>query len=261
MSIQVSSTAQGGSNQSWSITPLLPSGTIAGDLLIAVSNSFLTLTPGAGWTNLYDVSSADGGLNSRIAAWARLATGTGDEFHSAANFDAAIIVLRITGHAVVTIASHIFKTSVTLANTTTPNPPNESPGSSKEWLWLAAGYAGCATTGFTAVPSGMTDRGKQTSLAGTIKYAVAVASLVQTGSSYDPATFTCGTLSPAGSNTGGVTFAVTPAPPVTKFGVVSGSMHGLDGTIPIVKKQTYSKPPRKYIWVYGLTGTRVNVLD
>lgn len=187
------------------------SGIVAGDLLFASACSVLSLTPFTGWTLL-----ASAGVNGDqiTQCYARIATGSGDNFTSSAGdkrFSCSAQVLRITGHGVSSIASDIKKgayTSTQAANS--GDPPSLDAGSVKNWLWIATLGVNTNASGITAAPSGFTLVAAQSS-GGSGPYNTGDASFESTSSQIvDPGNFTHA----AGAASGNVhanTVAIPPA--------------------------------------------------
>lgn len=191
-----------------------PSGVVAGDLLIASVESFLNLQPFTGWTK---IGATAGSTGEFFQTWARIATGSGDNFTSSAGdtrFGAAFVVCRITGHGVTDIATDI-KQAGAVQTAGVADPPSLDAGSVKNWLWLVAGgavFTGLGS-GIGAVSAGFTLAGTQGSGEGN-PVATAIGWKVSEVQTLDPGIFTSESV-PGGGGSGNSysnTLAIPPAP-------------------------------------------------
>jgi len=156
----------------------LPSGVMAGDLLVCfavsrVSTTAITVSVGT-WTT---VSTEATTMYSAI--FARIATGTSADqitLNKAAD-DWCVTILRIVDHGVTTIASDIKVGTWAVATALDPDSPSLNAGSTADWLWLAEAGIQYTATGsvFNAAPANYTMVSNIKSASSTTSCGLAVA--------------------------------------------------------------------------------------
>ena len=194
----------------WTVT--LPSGIVAGDLLVVVGRgggAITTLLPsGWNWLDQNDSSDASDDTVSVIWKWADGSEGSSLSWDMGFAIKGGAIAWRITGalnHAP-EIASAVF---LTTANTADPPTITPSAGS-KDYLFLvAATKDGVGAT--TAAPSGYTNlvTGASSGGGAATNATVAGASRQATTASENPGVFTH-----AAATTGGLVFTIAVSPAV-----------------------------------------------
>src|SRR3990167_8434397 len=116
----------------------MPSGIVAGDLLIVICSAdvanTITQSGGTDWTKLQQTN------NSTIIGlviFAKIAAG-GDSLTltSSGSNDIACVSLRITGHGVSNVSTDITRGTAATGTSATPDPPNCNPGTAKDYLWI-----------------------------------------------------------------------------------------------------------------------------
>jgi len=121
------------------VTVIMPSGIVAGNLLIAFvshdTNATITQSGGTDWTRIVLVAN---GSAVQMAVFAKVAAG-GDTLaltDGGDNQDTAIVTVRITGHGVSDVSTDITLGTAATGTTNAPNPPVSNPGTSKDYLWI-----------------------------------------------------------------------------------------------------------------------------
>jgi hypothetical protein len=119
----------------------MPSGIVAGDLLLAFTvndNPGTTDMAISGWTQVFHEAYTSNVI--KHACFAKIAVGSDTATLTGASQDYAATVLRIPvfNHGVGTIATDIKVATVAIGLSETPNPNDLDAGSSKKWLWLAS---------------------------------------------------------------------------------------------------------------------------
>jgi len=128
-----------GTSLSGGVALNMPSGIVAGELLVAEAsndNTGGTNMGISGWTQLFHTQYT-GNVVSH-GAWAKIAAGSDTATLTGASQDYAARVWRISNHGVATIASDIKVGTPATGSSSAPNPPSLDAGSSKKWLWLAS---------------------------------------------------------------------------------------------------------------------------
>jgi hypothetical protein len=168
----VQATATGGVNSSPSPHSVnLPSGIVAGELLVVVWSricfaSVTSVTTPSGWTQATGSPAVQGwgGSGETIRVYYKTATGSEGSTISMAFDDNSgqsawsgyrtyrIAGANLAGPALITAAMSGEGGGYS------PDPPSNSPGSTKDWLWLAVAYNYSAT--FTNGPSGYSNYGE-----------------------------------------------------------------------------------------------------
>lgn len=200
-------TAQSSSSVNRNIT--IPSGVIAGDLLLAIlttsNGSAVTLSPPTGWSNVTGAASSN--ANTNQGAFYKISDGT-EGGTTVTSTDSSLVTnsvavcYRITGHDPATPPE---AANANNASSATPDPPNLTPSwGSAANLWIAAFGRRSAACTMDAYASGYTigQVGGDASNCKTF-----AATKVATASSENPGTFT---LSNA-AQWNALTIAVRPA--------------------------------------------------
>ncbi|MGE3448692.1 MAG: hypothetical protein AB7H92_14055 [Microbacteriaceae bacterium] len=176
----------------------LPSGIVAGDLLLAwvavdLAGAGTGVSLGTGsavWTELFDMAV---GTSCRLACYARIATLSDALVVTGAAQDYVIAIHRVVRHGCTTTADIVVGAGATgTGGGTQPNAPNLAPGSSAKWLWLA-GAAGDLTTGealFIPTTANMTSVVTTKSANSTSSVGLAVGQAEAEASSFDPDAWT-----------------------------------------------------------------------
>jgi ACT domain-containing protein len=127
-----------GTSLSGGVALNMPSGIVAGHLLIAIAsndNTGGTNMGISGWTQLFHTQYAGNVVSHGV--WAKIAAGSDTATLTGASQDYAARVLRITDHGVVTISTDIKVGTPATGSSSTPTPPSLDAGSSKKWLEIA----------------------------------------------------------------------------------------------------------------------------
>lgn len=187
-----SKTSYPGPTASSSHVVTMPSGIVAGDLLLCLAlTDDLTITgmseSSGYWAELFDVSYAN---LHRLAAFWKLASGSDSLTitFSGGSERIAYICWRISG------ARAVYASSATATGTSDyPDPPNCAPGiGTKDFLWIAsAGYLSAGTTAYSAFPSGYSNTNDMatSTRSGTIVHLLGTCEKTANGSSENPGTF------------------------------------------------------------------------
>lgn len=204
----------GSANTSRSV--LLPSGIVAGNLLIVVMCTFsasVTITVPSGWTALDNTGVAN---NSVAVIW-KIASGS-EGSSVAVTFSAstrvAAVSYRITGYdaAIAPVYATTTGSFTSMANSTA-DPPSNSPGVTRDTLWLAIGFNVIQTSQtISALASYPTNYSlnQVNSLGGVFQYGIAAAARQLNAASENPGVFTFTNVSGTGTYRG-ITISV-PAP-------------------------------------------------
>ncbi len=213
---------------STSFTVTLPSSIVAGELLMLFMSLTTTGTVSQSSGGFTQINTAVSGANVQGEVWAKIATG-GDAnpvfSNSGTSDDVAVVAIRINAHSVSNVSTDIYKgTAATDAGTPTanPDPPPLSPGSTRDWLWLA--YHASDDDDDTSVqPSGYNQTYLHCQSANSSTASeTSVADLPSTGSTQNPGQFTIAAAEDWVSNT----FAV---PPLASFSQTAFAFYE-DGT-------------------------------
>jgi len=121
-----------------SVTVAMPSGIVAGNLLIVFcaqdAVGTITQSGGSDWSKL------EQNPNSTIcsqAIFAKIAAGSDTlTLTSTDSQDFSCVSVRITGHGVTSVLTDIIKGTAATGADAAPDPPNCNPGVSKDFLWL-----------------------------------------------------------------------------------------------------------------------------
>ncbi len=225
-----------GSTAADPVTVNLPSGIVAGSLLIMlIRNAGANLTTGpSGWTQLAS-SGADASDDTTSIFWKKADGSEGStitvDYASSQKF--AAITLRITGHADPATQPPEISATANTGTATTPNPPDLTPtGGAKDYLWLwMGGWEGEQTSPPTGDPANYTGRlGADSGTAGavTTNCRVAVSTRQLNAASENPPAWTISAsddfttwavvVHPAGASlfTDTMDGAITPAGVLTK---------------------------------------------
>ena len=139
----------------------MPTGIIAGELLVAVASENLgttSLTADVAWTQIIQLQHISGGSAVRSAIFAKIAAGSDTLSLSGGSEDFACVVMRIAQHSVTTLASDITKASLSTSGSASLVSATVSiPEAERPYLVLAA--AGCNDDNETTpwAPSGATE--------------------------------------------------------------------------------------------------------
>lgn len=127
---------------STSFTVALPSGIVAGELLLIFmahdeNGTSSTITQSSGPT-FTQIDNAANGTVVRGQIWARLATGgEGNPVFSSTNSqDVACVAVRVQNHGVTDVSTDIVKGTAATGADAAPDPPNCNPGTAQDFLWL-----------------------------------------------------------------------------------------------------------------------------
>lgn len=116
----------------------LPSGIVAGNLLLAFAANDTSVS----WSATGTWAQIDNGANGTAvqgACWARIATADANDnltITGEAN-DIAVVTLRVVDHGVSNVSSDIVLGSAATGSDGAPDAPNCNPGTSGKWLWLS----------------------------------------------------------------------------------------------------------------------------
>jgi hypothetical protein len=123
---------------SGSVTVAMPSGIVAGDLLMVFwaqdAAGTVSQSGGSDWSNL---GSYANGTNCSGGCFAKIAAG-GDSLTLAStnSQDFSCVAVRITGHGVSNVATDITNGTAATGADASPNPPDCNPGTAKDYLWV-----------------------------------------------------------------------------------------------------------------------------
>ena len=123
----------------------MPSGIVAGELLLAFTTNDNTSTTNmaiSGWTQVYQEAYTSN--THKIACFAKIAAGSDTATLTGASQDYTATVIRVANHGVSSIATQIKVATRTLASSTTPDAPSLDTG--KVAGWLALRHLGVDTT-------------------------------------------------------------------------------------------------------------------
>jgi hypothetical protein len=188
--VESSNTSAGTTSASPGASINMPSGIVAGNLLIAfcAGDTAVSYTA-SGWD---EITGQANGTASQLTIFAKIAAG-GDSMTlvGEAN-DYAVVVVRISGHGVSNVTTDIYKGTAATGSSSTPDPPTLSPSpGALDYLWLecfgtdddddTATYWSTTTNTFTGIA-------QHKSATGTSSCMVAVAELDLNASTLNPTT-------------------------------------------------------------------------
>jgi hypothetical protein len=180
------------------VTVLMPDGYANGDLLLAfvAADTNATIAQGGsdGWTNITDTAN---GVEVRLSIFAKVSDGSDAlTLTLGAAVDSAVWTQRVTRHGVSNPATDILVGTAATGTDASPNPPSLTPGSSKDWLFIAAAAADDDDnifSGGTWLPTSYADGAQVESAATASSCMLQVGHRkLTTGSAENPGVFTMG---------------------------------------------------------------------
>ena len=185
-----SSNTTNGTTLSGGVSLNMPSGIVAGNLLIAFASNDSTGGTNmgiSGWTQLSHTQYTGNVVSFGI--WAKIAVGGDTATLTGAAQDYAACVVRITGHGVSNIATDIKVGTPATGSSETPDPPSLDASTLRRWLWIASNGSDDDDNNASYAPTNYTPVAQVESAQSTSSTMVQVAYRITDAQTENPGTF------------------------------------------------------------------------